>query len=333
MNARPQAGNPSGNDANQPKELLLWADDVRFMDAPGEAWVHRWSAGQGGAVLSAAGLAPGAFTMEVNTLPMWSERQVIRLRQAEEASEDLLKALSHYLDNPAPSTALLVEYVGDLRDKRLPAAWRDLSQKMTSRCCSVPAKQGKDYIRRRLAAAGFTMSPGDVAALEEWAAGETARLVSALDILLLYKHGTGVIDAKDMAGLLGAGGTPQEWDLQDAFMEGDRGRFVRLLEAIRRDADAVPLAFLGMLAKQMRSLLALRGFSARGLRRQEISPEMLGFRHPHPANKLMAVADQWPERRIRGALDSLYAIDLSLKGDPGDPWALLERGLLSLMAR
>lgn len=333
MNARSQARNPSGSSPDQPKELLLWADDVRFLDEPGEAWVHRWSAGQGGAVLSAAGLAPGVFTMEVNTLPMWSERQVIRLRQAEEASEGLLMAISHYLDNPAPSTALLVEYVGDLRDKRLPAAWRDLSQKMTSRGCSVPAKQGKDYIRRRLADAGFTMTPQNMTALDEWAAGETARLVSALDILLLFKHGTGVIDAKDMAGLLGAGGTPQEWDLQDAFMAGDGGRFVRLLEAIRRDADAVPLAFLGMLAKQMRSLLLLRGLSAKGLKRREITPEMLGFRHPLPLNKLMAVADQWPESRLRGALASLYAIDLSLKGDPGDSWALLERGLLALLAR
>jgi DNA polymerase III subunit delta len=316
-------------DKQFPQNMLIWAGDSRFLEETSSAWVAQWGGADGAVNLAAAGLDPGALTMELNTLPMWSERQVVRLRQAESAAEDLVQALTRYLERPAPSAALLVEYTGDLAPKPAPARWKAVMSLVESVSCAP--RSAKEYLSRRLRAEGFTIEPAAADALEEWACGELGRLVSALDLLCLFKLEEKRITSDDLDSLLGTGGTPREWDLQDAFLRGDRRTFLDLLQRIEGDPDSVPLVFVGMLSKQVRSLLLMHGYEARGLARREIPPKDLGFNHPFPAQKLLAVAGKWPERRVRAALGALFELDLALKGDPGPPWSTVERHLLKLM--
>lgn len=315
-----------------PQNLLIWAGDARFLDEASTAWVLRWGGADGAANLAAPGLDPGQLSMELNTLPMWSERQVVRLRQTEAASDELLRALARYLDNPAPSTALLVEFTGDLssnKKKDIPAKWKSLVERMSVRSCQPGS--GREYIVKRLRAEGFAMAPEASAALEEWACGDLGRLVSALDLLCLYRQEEKRISAQDLDALLGTGGTPKEWDLQDAFLAGRKKAFLELLEKVGQDPDSVPLMFVGMVSKQLRSLLLLHGHEAGGISRKDILPKQLGFNHPFPAQKLLAVADKWPESRVRMALGALFELDLALKRDPGPHWTLVERHLLTMM--
>lgn len=314
-----------------PQNLLIWAGDSRFIEDEAKKWVVRWGGADGAANLTADGLDPGALAMELNTLPMWSERQVVRLRQAESASEGLLKALERYLENPAPSAALLIEYVGNLEDKRLPAAWKRLLDKVQVKSCAP--RSGREYISKRLRAEGFAISPDASSALDEWACGDMGRLVSALDLLCLYRLDEKRISAEDLDALLGTGGTPKEWDLQDAFLKGDTRTFLDLLGKIAQDPESVPLMFVGMVSKQLRSLLLMHGYESRGVSRKDIPPKDLGFNHPFPAQKLMGVAGKWPESRVRKALGTLFELDLALKGDPGPPWTLVERHLLAVISR
>jgi len=312
-----------------PRTFLAWAVDSRFLEAPCEQWCAFWAKDGGALALSGADVEPARFTMEVESLPMWSEVQAVRLRHAELASEPLIGALARYLDRPSQTTALLVEFTGDLGEKKAPAAWRGILKKVESRALSP--RSGRDYIQRRLREEGLSMSAQTVGVLEEWAAGDVALLVSALDLLAVYRHGDKTIGPQDLEALLGAGGTPSQWDLQDAFLRGEVGKVETLLGGLRRNPDAAPLAVLGMLAKQMRSLLLLHGHIAAGRSRSEIGYKDLDFKNPFPAKKLMETAGRWPEPRARAALGSLYRIDLDLKGHPGDPWGILERGLLAMM--
>jgi DNA polymerase III delta subunit len=309
--------------------MLIWAGDSRFLEETSNAWVQQWGGADGAVNLAAAGLDPGALTMELNTLPMWSERQVVRLRQADSAAEDLVQALARYLERPAPSAALLVEYTGDMGSSRTPARWKAMTKLIETVSCAP--RSGKEYVSRRLRAEGFTIEPAASEALEEWACGEVGRLVSALDLLCLFKLHEKRITSDDLDALLGTGGTPREWDLQDAFLRGDRRAFLDLLQRIAEDPESVPLLFVGMLSKQVRALLLMHGYEARGLARREIPPKDLGFSHPFPAQKLLAVAGKWPERRVRNALGALFELDLAIKGDPGPPWSTVERHLLKLM--
>jgi DNA polymerase III delta subunit len=219
--------------------------------------------------------------------------------------------------------------VGNLEDKKLPAVWKKLKDMVQVRPCAP--RGAREYISKRLRAEGFAMAPEASAALEEWACGDLGRLVSALDLLCLYRQEEKRISAQDLDALLGTGGTPKEWDLQDAFLAGRKKAFLELLEKVGQDPDSVPLMFVGMVAKQLRSLLLLHGHQAGGISRKDILPKQLGFNHPFPAQKLLAVADKWPEARVRGALGGLFELDLAIKRDPGPPWDLVGRHLLTMM--
>lgn len=312
-----------------PQNLLLLARDGRFIGAASAQWSAQWGGAEGAALLDAAGLAPSALMAELRSVPMWQERQVVRLRHAEAAAPELLADLAGYLEHPVATTALLVEYEGEMDFRKPPAAWAALLSSVEWR--DLNPKGARSFIQDRARAEGYRVAPEAVRALEEWASGDLGLLASALDLLFLYRIDERSVEAEDLDRLLGAGGTPRQWDLQDAFLEGRRDRFVSLLEGIRRDSAAAPLAFAGMLGKQMRSLLLLHGQLARGRRASDLSPRDVGQGHPLPLQKLLKVAPRWPEARVRSALGALYELDLALKGEPGEPWSILERHLLHLI--
>lgn len=313
-----------------PQNFLVWSSDPRFVEDTVRAWCDFWGGGEGATSLSGPEADPAAFETEVRGLPMWRERQVVRLRHAERAPANLVEALSTYLDKPSPGTALLVEYTGDLR-KGTPPAWKAILGKMESRDCGP--RGAATYVRARAGAEGYTVRPDAVEALEEWACGDMGKLVSALDLLFLYRASERIVSVEDMESLLGAGGTPKMWDLQDAFLRGDRRGFLVLLEGIERERDASALAFLGMLARQVRALLLYCGLRKRGRQPSEITYKELGLGHPFQAQKLMDVAGKWPDARLRSALGALYGLDLALKSKHKDAeeWAILEQGLLKIL--
>jgi DNA polymerase III delta subunit len=267
--------------------------------------------------------------MEARSLPMWTQTHLVRLKQAEGASQELLQELLQYLERPSESTALLVEYAGDLGTKGAPSAWKAVLEKIEARDCGP--RGARAYVTGRARAEGYALDTDTASALEEWACGDLGKLASAMDLLALYKKDETVSRAEDLESLLGAGGAPRAWDLQDAFLKGDRRVFLQILEGVRRDADVAPLAFLGMLAKQIRAALLFQGHRARGKAAGDIGFKELGFQSTYPAQKVVATAGRWPEQRIRRTLGALFELDLALKGDPGEPWTILERGLIKLM--
>lgn len=312
-----------------PQTYLIWAADARFLDGASRAWCAFWGGEEGAAVLAGAEAEPAAFVQAVRTLPMWQERQVVRLRQAEAAGAALLETLSDYLEAPSPSTALLLEYTGDL--KKPPPAWKAILGKVEARDCGP--RGAAAYVRTRSRAEGYTVAPEAVEALEEWSFGDVGRLASALDLLFLYRASEKTVRAEDLEQLLGAGGTPKLWDLQDAFVRGNRRTFAALLSAIESDGSASALAFVGILAKQVRALLAYQGLRKRGKKAADITFKELGFGHPYPAQKLLESAEQWPEERLRTVLGALFELDLLLKSKPKDAedWALAEQVLGKLL--
>lgn len=311
-----------------PRNWLLWAADTRYMEAPSEKWVRLWGGDEGVVELSAADSDASRFTNEVRSLPMWRDVQAVRLRHADQSTPEMVQAIAAYLDSPSEKTALLIEYVGNLG--RPSAAWKTIVGKIASR--GFTPRSGRDLVRDRVRGAGFSIDPDAVSALEDWASGDFGKLASALDLLMVYKAEEGTIAAEDLERLLGAGGTPKQWDVQDAFLKRDAKTLIRLVRDVQRDGDAVPLAVLGMLAKQLRALLLFHSHLARGVSSRAITAKMLGLNHDWQARKLGSTAAKWPESRVRETLGRLYALDLALKGAPGEPWAIFERHLLLALA-
>lgn len=338
----------TGQGDDHPQTWLLYGPDPRFFEEPAGAWTRRWGGEEGAVSFPAPGLTPAAFHTEVNSLPFLKERQVLRLTHLEGASKDLLDAVAAYCANPCPTTALLLEYQGsppsaDKRGRRGtgeeasgPPAILVLFAAVPHRGCQPPAVRG--YVTQRLREAGFRANPGALDAIEEWAARDVSRAAAALDLLLLYRAGEGILCEEDVAALLGAGGSPTRWQLSDAFMARDGRKFRLLLRQvesdpeIQREGSGGAIAFAGMIAKQVRALLISRGAIDSGASSQE-AVALLG-RDPlkmkdYAAAKVLGALPKWPEAEIRGVLETLFRLDLALKGgaEPGPPWTLVERYL------
>ncbi len=310
-----------------PRNYLIYGSHVRFLEAARDEWIAAWGSGGGVETIHGPGVSPASLSSALNTFPMFSECQVARLVHAEEAGPEALEALSAYLDNPSATTALLIECVMDLSQKRIPAVWEGIKGKVKSKDCTV--KHAAAYVRQAAALAGFNVEPGALEALEEWANGDLSLLPGALDMLFLYRAAEKRVREEDVENLLGAGGTPKMWALQDALLKKDRALFMKTLADIEADPEQAPLAFVGMVAKQMRLLLQLRGVMASGAKRSDITPGQIERNmRSFLLNKLFELLPLWPEASIRSAFENLYSLDLALKGDPGEPWALVERHLM-----
>lgn len=313
--------------AEWPRNVVLWAGDARMTEREAEAWCRAWGGEDGVLSLSAPDTTAADLLRELRSVPMFREIQPVRLRHAEGAGADLLAALDAYFDRPSPSAALLVEVAADL--SRPTGVWKSLLGKVPARDLRV--RSVRSYAESRARTEGFRLTAEALEGLEEWSQGEVSLAARALDLLFLYKVDEKVVDGPDLPALLGAGGTPRQWDAVDAFVRGDVKTLAATLAAIRRDPDAVPLAFLGMVAKQVRSLLHLRSAKAAGRNPRDVEPKELGFSHPTPVRRLAENLERWPEERIRRALGVLYDLDLSLKGGVRDAWGHVERHLLRIL--
>lgn len=310
-----------------PRNWLLWATDPRMTERDAAAWCRAWGGEEGVLSLSGPDTTAADLLRELRSVPMFREVQPVRLRHAEGAGADLLAALDAYLERPSPSSALLIEVSADL--SRPSGAWKSILAKVPSKDARV--RSVKAYAEGRARGEGFRLTPEALEGLEEWSQGDPALAARALDLLFLYKADEKVVDGPDLPALLGAGGTPRQWDAVDAFVRGDTRTLAATLAALRRDPDAVPLAFLGMVAKQVRSLLHLRSARAAGRNPREVEPRELGFSHPAPVRRLLENLERWPEERLRRTLGALYDLDLRLKGGVRDDWGHVERHLLRIL--
>lgn len=330
-----------------PQTWLLCGEDPRFIEEHSRRWIERWC-GEGGAVsLPAPGLPPPVFHTEVNSLPFLKERQVVRLSHLEDGGVDLLEAVASYAKNPCPSTALLLEYIGSPPKGEGKRAARGGAAALETIFASVPVltcrpTSVRSYVEKRLRDAGIAPSPGTVEAVEEWSGKDFAKVASAMDLLLLYRAGEKTLKEGDVAALLGAGGSPPRWDLQDAFVSREPGRFRSLLAEVERDpeverdASGTALAFVGMLAKQVRALLIARGLNDAGEGREAVTRALGGDPlrlHSFVAGKILSALPRWNEAKIRQAIEALYRLDLALKGaaEPGPAWTLVEKYIAKVL--
>ena len=322
-----------------PRTWLLYGEDPRFFLEPAKKWTEAWADGEEAETRSASIFAAAEFHTAVRSLPLMRPSQAIRVTHLESGSRDLLEMVAEYVRKPVDSTALLLEYVGlppgagrGARKGRKGDPMKAVVEALPALHCKPPSL--RSYVRSRAEREGFRVDGPAVEALEEWSCGDPGRVAAAMDQLILFRLNEKTIREEDVIALLGAGGFPRRWDLQDAFLRRDREAFLGLVAATSRDPEVekdrsgTAIAFLGMLAKQVRSLLTYFGLEARGLPARDITPQKLAL-SPFPAKKLKGFAKRWREQEARRALEVFFRLDLALKGARGsqDPWTLMERHL------
>jgi DNA polymerase-3 subunit delta len=314
---------------------VLYGDDVRLMEQIIDAIeatidpadrpfaVARLYAGEEGG-------SPLAIADAANVFPMLGDRRLVIVLRAERflkpkraqkagesdatAEDDAVDAeggsldttpLEAYLDNPSPTSVLVLAAAGIDRTRRLtkrllekaacvefagieaarPAEQRDLN------------RQAAADVQKTLAAEGRTIDVPTAHALVERAGGDVSKLRDDIERLVLFTEGRSSVSRADVETVVATETLVDDWAVVNAIGDGDTARALRET-ALRFARGDSPHQFVGQLRWWVSAKLA------------PAAPE-----------------------RVKPAIDALLRTDLALKSSGGDDQTLVERLVIELTGK
>jgi DNA polymerase-3 subunit delta len=278
----------------------------------------------------ASGADPGAILAAAQTLPVLAPRRLVRVRGMEDrrAARFIEKILPGYLEEPVPTTCLLLE--ARRVDRRL--RWvKQVGAVGELRACVAPSRPAdlRGWVEDRIRAEGKKSDRGTAQALLDRIGADPDRLASEIAKLVLYVGDRREVTPDDVAEASGGGRPRAIFELTDAIGSRDRARALRLVHHLHAQGEA-PLALLAGLGNHLRRLLRAR--ECEPLDPATVQRE-LGV-HPYAAQKLVEQLRRVDRRRLRTALEAVARTDRALKGGtPLPPDRAMEQLVLAISAR
>ena len=274
------------------------------------------------------GVTASAIVESARMLPMMSDRRVVLVlrgekllkpkrrggKQSAEIEPDDpadaeppsdLDALGDYVQNPSPSTTLVLVACDIDKTRRaaktllkhatIVEAW-GLKGEKNPRFVDfrAAARTAEQMVRKAVAEAGQQIDPAAARLVAERAGVDIIRLRGDIERLMLYAVGKPKITLADAQEVVSPESSQDDWAVTTAIRNRNAGEALRQL-ALALDAGAVPYMILGQLGWFVR--------------------DRLGEADP---------------RRVPAAIEALFRADLDLKSSGGDPRVLLERLVVEL---
>ena len=264
---------------------------------------------------------------KARTLPMMSARRLVVLKDVQEAPPALLEALYAYAEDPSESTVLLVTGA-----KWPPAAggtdWGRRSENLIAKTGFALRQKAKDvdpvrFVVEQAQVLGCQIRRDRAAALVERVGPNLATLQSELEKLAEWLGGSGEISDAALADVSSLVADADRWDLTGALVRGDVDTALATLHRLLEDGEEPPVVF-GLIAWQMRQVLALQGALRRGQTPKEVGVNLYG--------RNLAAAQNMLRRRSLdtvGILDQLARANATMNSSRAGTRRVLEVGLAS----
>ncbi len=260
-----------------------------------------------------------ALVDAAQTPPFLTDRRVVVGRELARFSKAAdVEPLTRYLDDPLPTTALVLVW------DRGPSAPRSTSPPKAL-VAAIEASGGtvestavgsgraaSRWLDDRLTTAPVQLDRSARAALADRLGEDHSRLSGLLDTLHSRFGDDRALTAADVEPFLGEAGSVPPWDLTDAIAEGN---IAKALERLRRMTDAGgrhPLELLAILFRHYEQLLRLDGAD---IVDEKEAAALLGLKgSTYPAKKALAQLRRTRPGSVARAIDLLGAADLDLRG-------------------
>jgi DNA polymerase-3 subunit delta len=274
----------------------------------------------------------GAIADAAQTPPFLTDMRVVVARDVSSYSSDALEPVLRYLDDPLPTTSLVL-VAGDkgrLSTKLLNAV-KKVGHIIES---GVPAnKKGRDvWLAEALRSGPVKLEPGAVKLVDGHLGEDLGRLGNLLEALgAAYGQGARV-SADDLRPFLGEAGSVPPWDLTDAIDSGDTNAAVGALHRMLAAGDRHPLAIMSSLHTHYARMLRLDGA---GVRDEAQAAELLGMKgSTFPAKKALNQARRLGHDGVVDAIRLLADADLDLRKFTKDwPEQLVMEVLVARLSR
>jgi DNA polymerase-3 subunit delta len=272
------------------------------------------------------------------TSPFLTDRRVVVVRHLARFPSDELVPLVAYLDDPLPTTDLVLVWERPPgATGRMPAVPKKLSEAVTRAGGEVvdtsvgTGKARKDWMADQLSASSvsFDRSARDLVATH---LGDDVDRLSALVATMESAFGPGAkVGEDDVAPFLGEAGQVPPWALTDAIDAGDIPTAVDRLHRMLGAGGMHSLQVLAIVTTHFRRILALEGADVRN---EADAAAKLGMKgSTFPAKKALSRANRLGYDGSSRAVQLLAQADVDLRGKTAWPEDLVLEVLVARLAR
>ena len=254
------------------------------------------------------------------TLPMMAKRRLVVGKSIDEIKAADLDPLVAYLEDPNPSTCLLL--IADKVDVRLRAFAALRKRGYLHVFAPLRDNALGGWLRVEAKNRGIDIKPDAAAALATLAGPDLGRLAQALEQLAIYVAGARAITVTDVEDLVAETREHAIFELTKAIGMGDVPRALALCAKMLRNREP-PLRIQFMLARQVRQIWRAKELVAAGASRGDIAAAV-GV-NPYFLDDIMVPARRMSRAALERALERLYQADLALKTSRVEPDLALSR--------
>ena len=259
----------------------------------------------------------GPLVDAAQTLPFLTDRRVVVGRGLGTfTTKDHVASLVAYLDDPLPSTSLVLVWDKPPDASKVGPPPKSLLEALATAGGVVvevgPGRKVGEWVRSELAAAPVRLDAGATSLVVDHVGEDAARLPAVVGALV-GAFGPGVaLGADDVAPYLGEAGDVAPWDLTDAVDAGDVAGALAVLERMLAGGGRHPLQVLASLHRHWSQMMALDGA---GVADEKAAARVLGMKgSSFPARKALEQSRRLGSERLADGMALLARADLDLKG-------------------
>ena len=263
-----------------------------------------------------------------NTAPVFSNARLIVLTGVEKLRKEPKEALLRYLENPLPSTTLILTHNDSKKfktDKALAAAGG----------CVVNFDELKHeeltaWVREKLREKNLSATFDAVDLLCQSVGSELSALANEVEKLYLYtlERADKTISKEDVLACIGFSKEENPFELANAILACNKNRAVKLVDKLLDDGEE-PVAVLAKMTYPIEKMARIKRMSERGMAPADILRAAGLFPWE---SRLVGAARSFPsQKQFLATLEKIIQADSSLKSSQtNDPKIMLKGILLTL---
>lgn len=259
------------------------------------------------------------------TLPVFSARRLVTVRDAHLLPAAELEELIPYLKDPAPETCLL--FIAEKIDSRRKFFQQFKKYGNLVEFKPLSERELPGYVRSSLDDRDYRISADALELFCSMVGGSLHEVHSELEKLLTYLGERTLVDAVDVQAVVTKGRAENIFELGNAVGRGNVARALGLAKTLNESGEA-PLKILSLLVRHFRQLWKVRELQVQKFNSRDIaSTAGVPFFVVEP---LIAQGKRFSRNDFQRAYELFLETDLAMKSSGADAEALLESLLLNL---
>jgi DNA polymerase-3 subunit delta len=242
--------------------------------------------------------------------PMMAERQVLIVKEAQDLSRTIEK-LTSYVENPQPSTVLVLNYKYKKLDKRKKLYKAVAKNGLIFESKRLYENQVADWIRRVLGGKKYQVEPKAAQMLVEFLGSDLSKISNELDKLTTILPKGTIITPEHVEENIGISKDFNNFELRKAIGERDVVKANRIINYFAQNPKNNPLVMtISLLNSFFTQLLIYHGLKNKS--RDHVA-KALGVR-PFFVTDYITAARNYPMRKVAQIIAMLRDADVKSKG-------------------